>query len=43
MCYKHPTDLKLIPRLRELAPVEASAFLEFHDATGRSGGAVTDA
>ncbi|GAA3440970.1 carboxymuconolactone decarboxylase family protein [Planomonospora venezuelensis] len=40
MCYKHPSDLKLIPRLRDLAPAEASAFLEFHSAAGRSGGAV---
>ncbi|GII93795.1 carboxymuconolactone decarboxylase family protein [Sinosporangium siamense] len=40
MCYKHPSDLDLIPRLRELAPVEASAFLAFHETSTRPDGAV---
>ncbi|MFF5206431.1 carboxymuconolactone decarboxylase family protein [Streptosporangium sp. NPDC000396] len=32
--------MNMIPRLRELAPVESSAFLELHHAAGRSDGVV---
>ncbi|GHG72614.1 carboxymuconolactone decarboxylase family protein [Streptomyces griseocarneus] len=40
MTYQHPSDLQRVPAVRELAKTEANAFLAFHAAVFRDGGAI---
>ncbi|MEU1376566.1 carboxymuconolactone decarboxylase family protein [Streptomyces triculaminicus] len=40
MSYQQPSDLHRVPAVRELAKTEANAFLNFHAAVFREGGAV---
>ena len=41
MSYQQPSDLARVPEARALAKTEADAFLAFHEAAFRDGGAVS--